>query len=98
MIFSKLFNNKAKWQHKNSNVRIESITNDLAIDAAKDREILITLLNNDDNELVRRAALLKLHSFALYLQASQENSHAKLKEFAYQQIIKMLLEGYMVIM
>lgn len=93
MIFS-LFKKSAfknKWQHKNSNIRIEAISDELNSDIATDKEILLTLLNSDEVELVRRAALLKLNSFTDYLQASHENSHKKTKEFAQKQVLKILL-------
>jgi DNA repair protein SbcC/Rad50 len=94
MIFSKIFKNKiakAKWQNKSSIVRIEAINDELDANTIEGKNNLIYILNNDDVELVRRSALLKLNSFADYLLASETNSHNKLKEFAQKQVIKMLL-------
>lgn len=99
MIFSLFKRNafKPKWQHKNSNVRIEAIEHELNNELAEDKDALITLLNNDEVELVRRAALLKLNSFSDYLQASRDNSHKKIKEFAQKQVIKILLGEHSII-
>ena len=63
MIFSRFF--KAKWQNKDSNVRIEAINNELNVTVDADYKILIDLLNTDDNELVRRAVLLKIQTLLL---------------------------------
>ena len=60
MIFSKFL--KKKWQHKNSTVRVEAINSSLSIDEPEQREIIEALAANDDNENVRRAALIKLNS------------------------------------
>ena len=87
MIFSKFF--KAKWQHKDSNVRITTINDDLSPTVADDLNILKQLLN-DDNELVRRAALLKINTFEQWLAASSENTNTKVRDYAHQQIVKML--------
>jgi len=88
MIFSKFF--KAKWQHKDSNVRLTAINNDLSINSTDDLIILRQLLANDENELVRRAVLLKINTFEQWLAASSENTNAKIKDYAHQQIVKMI--------
>ncbi|WDE02835.1 DUF349 domain-containing protein [Thalassomonas viridans] len=95
MIFSKLFKaNKARWQHKDSTIRITAISEDLTAENSQDREVLLQLLNEDDNELVRRAALIKLADFELWLKTSQNNSNGKVKEFARQQISLMLQDQH----
>ena len=88
MIFSKFF--KAKWQHKESNVRITAIKDELDPNNPQDLTILKQLLLSDESELVRRAVLLKINTFELWLSTSSENSNAKIKEYARQQIVKML--------
>ncbi|MFT6692990.1 MAG: exonuclease SbcC, partial [Colwellia sp.] len=75
MIFSKFL--KKKWQHKNSIVRVEAINSSLSVDDAAQRDIIIALVKNDDNENVRRAGLIKLASFQSWLNQSQENTMAK---------------------
>ena len=46
----------------------------------------MSLLNNDDSELVRRAVLLKLNNFDDYYNASLTNDNKSVKEFSYTQI------------
>ncbi|MCJ8322088.1 MAG: DUF349 domain-containing protein [Colwellia sp.] len=88
MIFSKFF--KAKWQHKDSNVRLTTVSDDLSITSHDDLIILKQLLANDENELVRRAVLLKINTFEQWLSASSENSNTKIRDYAHQQIVKMI--------
>ncbi len=93
MILSKFFKAKSfkpKWQDTDRTVRIEAI-NELDSNNAEEKVILQNILNNDEVEIVRRAALLKLNNFDDYLQASKQNSHGKIRAFADKQIIKMLL-------
>ncbi len=88
MIFSKFF--KAKWLHKDSNVRIAAI-NELLDPVNKEHaDILVELIASDSNELVRRAALLRVNTFAQWLDASINNADVKIKEYAYQQVINIL--------
>ena len=77
MIFSKFL--KKKWQHKDSSVRVEAINNNLSIEQPEQREIIAQLASDDENENVRRAALIKLASYQSWLKHSQENSMAKIK-------------------
>ena len=88
MIFSKFF--KAKWQHKDSNIRLMAIKDDLAVTTTDDFNVLQQLLTNDDNELVRRAVLLKINTFEQWLSTSSDNSNAKIKDYAHQQLVKMI--------
>lgn len=88
MIFSKFF--KAKWQHKDSNVRLTTINNDLSPSSVNDLIILKQLLTDDENELVRRAVLLKINTFEQWLAASSDNSNTKIRDYAHQQIVKMI--------
>jgi hypothetical protein len=97
MIFSKLFKTKSlkpQWQSTDHILRIEAIKDELDPKNTEAQEILLRLLNNDNVEMVRRAALLKLNDFEVYLQASKNNTHTKIKNFAEQQIIKMLLNQH----
>lgn len=92
MIFSSLFKSKPSWQHKDSNIRISAITNDLTISDKSDHDILITLINEDASELVRRAALIKLNSFDHFLQASKYNSNENVRAFCVKQVRDLLLD------
>jgi len=86
MIFSRLFKTKNKWQAKDSNVRIAAINEDLSIDNPEEKALLLSLLASDASELVRRAALLKLHNVDVYIATSQQNDHAGVKQFALSQV------------
>ena len=88
MIFSKFL--KKKWQHKNSSVRVEAINNNLSIEQPEQREIIAQLASDDENENVRRAALIKLASYQSWLKHSQENSMAKVKQYAGKKIAAIL--------
>ena len=90
MIFSKLFK-KAKWQHKDSNIRISAVNEELSLANPEQKEILISLLNNDVSELVRRAVLLKVNDFQVWLNASEKNTNKKITEYANTQVEKILL-------
>ena len=95
MIFSKLFKtSKAGWKHKDSTIRITSISEDLDAANSQDQQILVTLLNEDESELVRRAVLIKLADFDHWLKASQTNSNAKLKAFAQKQLSLILQDQH----
>ena len=94
MIFSRLFNKKDQWQAKDSNVRIAAINEQLNGDSPSQKEILLSLLSHDDSELVRRAALLKLNSFDIYLLASQENTNKSIKQYASNQVTAILANDH----
>ena len=85
MIFN-LFKSKNNWQHKDSNVRIAAINEELKTDNSDDKAILLSLLNGDQSELVRRAVLLKLNRFDDYLNAITNNDHSAVKIFAATQV------------
>jgi hypothetical protein len=89
MIFSKFF--KANWQSKDSNTRITAINEELQIAHEQDRKILIELCQHDENELVRRAALIKLADFDTWLTNSIDNTQKKVREYAGKQVGKILL-------
>jgi len=89
MIFN-LFKSKNNWQHKDSNVRIAAINEELNSDNNEHKAILLSLLNEDSSELVRRAVLLKLSSFDEYLIASKSNTKKSVQEFAAQQVQEVL--------
>jgi len=81
MIFSKLFNKKAKWQHEDSTIRIEAI-DELAADNSENIQLLTRLAQQDKSDLVRRSALLKLDDFNLWFKASNEDKNNSVKQFA----------------
>ena len=92
MIFSKFF--KAKWQHKDSNVRVAAINNELDIQKPEHQQIILCLAQDDENELVRKTALLKLSDFDVWLTESQNNSNKKIKDFLHKQINLILLDKH----
>ena len=92
MIFSKFF--KAKWQHKDSNVRVVAINDDLQLENPEQKKIILNLAQQDDSELVRKTALLKLNDFDVWLNESQTNSNKKIKEFLHKQIHLILLDNH----
>ncbi len=86
MIFSRLFKTKNNWQAKDSNVRIAAINEELSIDNTEEKAVLLALLAADKSELVRRAALLKLNDFDVYISTSHQNDNAGVKQFALSQV------------
>ncbi|NQY62515.1 MAG: DUF349 domain-containing protein [Alteromonadaceae bacterium] len=96
MIFSNFFKSKFKnsWQHKDSNNRIEAVNSELKASDKEQYQILIDLLENDPSDLVRRAVLLKLASFDVWLNTSLKNSNDKVREFADKQVMLILLEQH----
>ncbi len=89
MIFSKFF--KAKWQSKDHNVRLTAINNELSSSSADDIQILTNLAQNDKNELVRRAALIKMASFSSWQKNSIDNDNKKVRDYCVKQVEKILL-------
>jgi len=89
MIFN-FFKSKNNWQHKDSNIRISAINEELNIDNNDDKTILISMLNDDNSELVRRAVLLKFNSFDEYFNASTNNDNKSVQEFAAVQVQEIL--------
>jgi exonuclease SbcC len=89
MIFSKFF--KAKWQSKEHNVRLTAINEDLSSSNPDELVILTTLAQTDPNELVRRAALLKIAKFSVWHQNSIDNDNKKVREYCIKQVEKILL-------
>ena len=85
MIFN-LFKSKNSWQHKDSNVRIAAINEELTTDNNEDKAILLSLLNEDESELVRRAVLLKLNSFDEYFNTIKTNNNKAVQAFAATQV------------
>lgn len=90
MMFRNLF--KAKWQHKDANVRILAIQR---FDIKDNANVIIlnSLINDDESELVRRTALLKLGQFSTYLKQANENSLSKIRMFANEQIQQLVLSN-----
>lgn len=89
MIFKRWFT--PKWQHKDAAVRQQAIAS-LNVDA-QHKEILHELAFNDGHEAVRRAALEKLNEFSLWWQASKQDSAERLKQYAENQLVQMVLEN-----
>jgi exonuclease SbcC len=96
MIFSKFF--KAKWQHKNKDVRIVAISEVLSVDNNDDRQILMQMVTHDDSSLVRHAALNKLNSFHIWLSTSYDNSDPQVRNFAHKKIISILHNQHEIIL
>lgn len=93
MIFNRLFKKNA-WEHKNNTVRITAIQNELSIDKSEQLEILNTMLNSDECELVRRAVLHKINKFDVWVSASVENSNANVKQFALSTVEDIVLGNH----
>jgi len=89
MIFSKFF--KAKWQSKEHNVRLTAINDDLLTSNPDDLIILTNLAQTDINELVRRAAIIKIADFSVWHKNSTDNDNKKVREYCVKQIEKILL-------
>lgn len=90
MIFKRWF--KPKWQHQDAAVRMAAIS---ALDdkTAEQKVILHELAFNDGTESVRRAALTRLNEFSLWWQASKQDNADRLRQFAEQQLVDMLLNN-----
>jgi len=90
MIFKRWF--KPKWQHQDPSIRMSAIA---SLDQAdhQQKEVLHELAFNDGAEQVRRAALERLNEFSLWWQASKHESADRLKQFAEQQLVDMLLQN-----
>jgi len=89
MIFSKFF--KAKWQNKDHNVRLTAINEDLSPSSPDDLTVLTTLTQTDSNELVRRAAIIKIADFTVWQKNSTENDNKKVREYCSKEVEKILL-------
>jgi len=92
MIFSKFF--KAKWQSKEHNVRLTAISDELTQSNPDDLEILTNLAKTDANELVRRAALIKMADFSVWHLNSTDNDNKKVREYCVKQVEKILLSQH----
>jgi len=90
MIFKRWF--KPKWQHENAAIRQLAIA-DLDQSSQEHKEILHELAFNDGAEAVRKTALERLNEFSLWWQASKHEPAERLKQFAEQQLISMLLNN-----
>jgi hypothetical protein len=85
MIFN-LFKSKSKWQHKDSNIRIAAINEELDNNNSENKTTLLSMLNEDTSELVRRAVLLKFNNFDDYYNASITNNNKVVQQFSYTQV------------
>lgn len=88
MIFKRWF--KPKWQHENPEIRQQVIAT-LSADDASHKEILHELAFNDASETVRKVALQQLNEFSLWWQASKHEASDRLRQFAEQQVVQMLV-------
>ncbi|TRX56850.1 DUF349 domain-containing protein [Thalassomonas sp. M1454] len=88
MILTKFF--KPKWQHQDAPVRITAL-NSLSLDNSEHIAILENLVANDESELVRRAALIKLNQYKFWLKASKDNSKSAIKAFARAKVQEQIL-------
>lgn len=93
MIFN-LFKSKSKWLHKDSNVRIAAINEELDNNNSENKITLLSLLNDDESELVRRAVLLKLNNFDEYYNASIANNNLAVQEFSHTQVQEVLSSAH----
>lgn len=93
MIFN-LFKSKSKWLHKDSNVRIAAINEELDNNNSENKITLLSLLNDDESELVRRAVLLKLNNFDEYYNASIANNNLAVQEFSHTQVQEVLSSSH----
>ncbi len=92
MIFSKFF--KAKWQHKDATVRVLAVNEELELNNKEHLAVLNNLLATDNSDLVRRAVLIKLNSFDVWLQESKSNTEAKIREYASKQLKKIFSDEH----
>ncbi|QBY06049.1 DUF349 domain-containing protein [Thalassotalea sp. HSM 43] len=88
MIFKNLF--KAKWQHADANIRITAIK-ELNPQNAEDKVILDKLVLDDDNDLVRRTALLQINDFDTFVSQASCNPSDKIQKFCVQQAQNLIL-------
>lgn len=90
MIFSKLFKTKANWQHKDSTVRIAAISNELSTEDNESIQIIRMLSRNDESELVRRTAYIKLASLEDWNTALTLDKSHSLREQAQKELFSLL--------
>lgn len=90
MIFKRWF--KPKWQHQDAAVRMAAIAT-LDDNTPAQKQILHELAFNDGTESVRKAALNRLNEFSLWWQASKHDNAERLRQFAEQQLVDMLLQN-----
>ncbi|WOH38424.1 DUF349 domain-containing protein [Thalassotalea fonticola] len=90
MIFSKLF--KAKWQHKDANVRIQAIQ-EFDLDEQNNIDIIRQIIANDSSELVCRAALLKLNEFEQFRSTAFEHNKLNIRQFAHERLQLQILNS-----
>ena len=93
MIFSKLFANRSNWQHKDVNVRVQAIENELNLDNEQERQIVINLAENDESDLVRRSALIKLGDINHWLAFGLQDKHQGIVKFAEKQIVSLFCKA-----
>jgi len=94
MIFSSLFKKKPSWQNQDSTIRITAINDELQPNDDDHLDVLVSMISGDDSDLVRRAALIKLNDFDVFVQASDSNSSEKVRSFAAKQIESILVDSH----
>ncbi|NMP32377.1 DUF349 domain-containing protein [Thalassotalea sp. M1531] len=90
MIFSKLFSNKANWQHKDASVRVNSIENELSLSNEQDVQIICQIAKQDISDLVRRAALIRLNDVNQWLAIGLNDRAASIVKLSEKKIIESL--------
>ncbi|MFD2166775.1 DUF349 domain-containing protein [Thalassotalea euphylliae] len=93
MIFSKLFASKAAWQDKNPSNRVIALEKDLTLDSNEDKQIIVELAKNDESDLVRRAALLKLNDTSFWQSIGLQDSNQAVKKLAAEHIVNTMLDS-----
>ncbi len=91
MILSKLFSSKANWQHKDSSVRVAAIENELTLESDQDVQIIKQVAVNDESDLVRRAALLKLNNIDAWLNHGLKDKSAATVKAAEKAIVDFII-------
>jgi len=94
MIFSSLFKKKPSWQHQDSTIRITAIHDELELKNNEHCDILASIVNEDDSDLVRRAALIKLNDFDIFVQTSINNTSEKVRDYSFKQIEEILTDQH----
>ncbi len=87
-MITKLFK-KPLWQHKKPTLRIQAIQEQLDPTHPEHKATLLELMQQDSEEMVCRAALIKVNDPEIYWQCAQQHHFPKLQKFAKQQLWQM---------
>ena len=96
MIFASF--RKKPWENKSPHVRINAVQELLSDNNAEHNAILLGLIEQDDNELVRRAALTQLADFSVYEAQGHSNSDVHIQDFCRKQVDEILANKHPVIL